>query len=354
MVQELKDMGIEQVTAKDARVYFDGTMEEIARANIALAAADRVYLVIKEFQALTFEQLFEGVKEIEWADILPKTAKFPVLADSVRSVLKSVPDIQKLGKKAVVEAMKRRHELSFYRENGDTYCIYISILADQVSVCLNTSGIGLNRRGYRIHNGPAPLRETLAAGLIRLTRWRDRPFYDIMCGSGTIAIEAAMKARNMAPGLHRQFDLRAWGDQWKHAVEQERQRAGELVLKSPAAKIFASDIDPKAVKMAQFHARRAGVLDDIAFSVGDAAAFEPPEEPSVLLINPPYAIRIGEEKEVASLYKRLGGILSAQRAVKYYIISADEAFERKFGRKADKRRKVYNGNIKCCFYQYFK
>lgn len=354
VVQELKSIGMENVAAKDARVYFDGDIQEIARANLCLSAADRVYLVVREFRAATFAELFDQVTEIEWADILPKSARFPVLADSVRSQLKSVPDIQKLGKKAVVEAMKRRHGLAFYRENGAAYSIYINILADKATVCLNTSGMGLNRRGYRVHNGPAPLRETLAAGLIYLTRWSDRPFYDIMCGSGTIAIEAALKARGIAPGVNRKFDMDGWGQEWQAAMEREREQAKALALAQPRAKIFASDIDPQAVKMAQFHARRAGVLGDIAFSVADAREFSPKTERSTLVMNPPYAVRLGEEAEVAALYRDMGQVLSRQNTVSYYVLSGDDKFERKFGKEADKRRKVYNGNIKCCFYQYFR
>ena len=351
---ELRELGLEQVEARDARVYFSGSEAGIARANLCLAAADRVYIVLKEFEAETFEELFDGVCAIEWGDILPKSARFPVLADSVRSRLKSVPDLQRLGKKAVVEAMKRRYGLSFYKESGPAYCIYISLLADRATVSLNASGMGLNRRGYRIHNGPAPLRETLAAGLLQLTRWRSWPFYDIFCGSGTIAIEAARKARHMAPGLGRAFDMERWGEDWQLALEQERQRAQAMALPRAEAPIFASDIDAKAVEMARFHAGRAGVLEDIVFSVADATHFAPGEEPAVLVTNPPYAIRMGEAEEVRRLYRALGRALIPQGALRYYILSADEGFERHFGKRADKRRKVYNGNIQCCFYQYFK
>ncbi len=354
VARQLEQLGLEEVRARDARVYFCADEEGIARANLWLSAADRVYLVLSEFSAATFEELFQGVKAITWADYLPKTALFPVLADSVRSTLKSVPDIQSVSKKAVVEALKGAYGVSFFRESGAQYQIYVSILADKVSVCLNTSGQGLNRRGYRVKNGPAPLRETLAAGIISLSRWRDRPFYDLTCGSGTIAIEAALQARNRAPGFFRQFDAEAWSEAYQKAFRRQQEQAEAAVKKEVQAQIFASDLNPKMVEMAEFHAKRAGVADLIRFSVADARDFAPKTPEGTVFSNPPYAIRMGEKKQVRELYRDMGTRLRELAHFKSYFICADEQFESAYGKQADKKRKLYNGNIKCTFYQYFR
>lgn len=354
VARELESLGMEEVATRDARVYFRADETGIARANLWLAAADRVYLVISEFSAATFEELFQGVKAIPWGDYLPKTALFPVLGDSVRSTLKSVPDIQSVSKKAVVEALKVAYGVSFFKESGEQYQIYVSILADTVSVCLNTSGNGLNRRGYRVKNGPAPLRETLAAGIISLSRWRDRPFYDITCGSGTIAIEAALRAQNRAPGLFRQFDAEAWTAEYKKAFARELEQARGAIKKDTDVQIFASDLNAKMVEMAAFHAKRAGVADLIRFSVADAREFAPQTESGTVFSNPPYAIRMGDRKQVLELYRALGKRLRPMEQFKCYFICADEQFESAYGRPADKKRKLYNGNIKCTFYQYFR
>lgn len=350
---ELKAIGAENVESRDARVYFDGDELMLARANIWLSTADRIYMVLKEFRAETFDELFDGISAMEWADIIPKKAEFPVLGDSVRSTLKSVPDIQSISKKAIVESLKRTYGLAFYKEEGDRFCVYVTILKDMVTVTLNTSGNGLNRRGYRVRNGAAPLRETLAAGLIHITGWFDRPFYDVTCGSGTIPIEAAMKARNIAPGLRRSFDSEKWTDAGAIAYLREKERARGMMLPAAKAPIYGADIDKRAVEMAKFHARRAGVEHDIVFKVADAAEFTA-EPGGTIISNPPYAVRIGDTDEVHDLYTSLGKMTEKLANFKYYFITADDDFERYFGRKADKRRKLYNGNIKCCFYQYFR
>ena len=352
VARELEELGA-QPSARDARVYFKADENLLARANICLSAADRVYIVLKEFKACTFDELFEGVKSINWSDWLSTRSTFPVTADSVRSILKSVPDIQSISKKAVVEAMKEISGLNFFKESGPKVNIYVSILADTATVCLNSSGEGLNRRGYRLRNVPAPIRENLAAGLIRLTRWYDRPFYDIMCGGGTIPIEAALMAKHEAPGLKRQFAFSEWNDSFKYAFDTEKECARSKIIKSDV-EIFASDIDPKTVDIARFHARRAGVLDMIRFDTADARDFSPGLSCGTIITNPPYAVRLSSMKEVHALYGELGARLTGLKGFKYYIICADEKFESAFGKKADKKRKLYNGNIKCCYYQYFR
>ncbi len=353
VANELKAMGLEP-HSQDARIFFEATANEIARVNLRLACADRVYLVLKQFKATTFDELFEGVKAINWCDYLSKHSSFPVLGDSVRSVLKSVPDIQRLGKKAIVESLKSVYGLSFYREDAEEKSVYISILADEVTVSLNTSGMGLNRRGYRVKNAVAPLRETLAAGLIRLTRWYDRPFYDIMCGSGTIAIEAALKAKNIAPNLNRRFSCESWSQVYAAAFASERRAARADEVRGPIAPIFAYDIDPRVLDMARYHAKRAGVENAIEFAMKDAARFSPATENGTIISNPPYAVRMGERDEVHALYASLGKALLPLSDFKYYFICSDEDFEKYFGKKCDKKRKLYNGNMKCNFYQYFR
>lgn len=353
VANELRAMGLEP-HSQDARVFFSASPSEIARANINLACADRVYLVIKQFKATTFDELFEGVKAINWSEYLSRHSAFPVLGDSVRSTLKSVPDIQKLSKKAIVESLKASYSLSFYKEDGEEKCVYVSILADNVTVALNTSGMGLNRRGYRIKNATAPLRETLAAGLIRLTRWYDIPFYDIMCGSGTIAIEAAMKAKNIPANLNRKFSSEDWSQEYKAAYLEERRAARAGIKNEPTAPIFAYDIDHKVLDMARYHAKRAGVSELIQFVMRDAARFTPATDSGTIISNPPYAVRMGEKEQVHELYKSLGASLIPLNDFKYYFICSDEDFEKYFGKKCDKKRKLYNGNMKCNFYQYFK
>ena len=353
VANELKDMGIEP-HSKDAKVFFYADTAQIAMANIRLACADRIYLVIDQFKAFTFDELFENVKAIEWSKYLSKHSAFPVLADSVRSNLKSVSDIQKICKKAVVESLKRSYGLSFYKEDAEQKSIYISILSDEVTVSLNTSGMGLNRRGYRIKNATAPLRETLAAGLIRLTKWYDRPFYDIMCGSGTIAIEAALKLKNIAPGLNRKFESENWDSDFSAAFSKERRAARANIKRESLPPIFAFDIDPKILDMARFHAKRAGVDNMIEFAKKDATEFNALTQSGTIISNPPYAVRMGEKQAVHELYTNVGKALIPLSDYKYYFICSDEEFEKYFGKKCDKKRKVYNGNMKCNFYQYFK
>lgn len=354
VADELKRIGAADIRANDARVYFSADKEIIAKANCRLCTADRVYVVVSEFSAKTFEELFENIKKIEWADYLPSNAEFPVTGDAVKSQLMSVSDIQSISKKAIVESLKRKYNLPFFEENGIKYPIYIFNFKDMVTVALNTSGAGLNRRGYRKKELSAPLRENLAAGLIKLTRWSDRPFYDIMCGSGTIVIEAAMMARGIIPGLLRRFASEYWDDEFKTAYFRERTEAKASIIRKPKVPFFAFDIDKRAIEAAKTNAAAAHVEDMITFNIKDAKYFSPSTESGTIITNPPYAIRMGEKREVEELYASIGERLGMLDDFKYYIIAADEKFEEHFGRKADRKRKLYNGNSKCFYYQYFK
>jgi putative N6-adenine-specific DNA methylase len=344
--RELKDLSLSEVDARDARVYFLADEAGIARANLWLRTADRVYIELDNFPALTFDALFEGVRAMHWSDHIPKDAAFIVNADSVGSRLFSVSDIQSIGKKAMAVSLMEGHRVATLPETGIRYDIHLKILRDQVSVCLNTSGQGLNRRGYRAVNVAAPMRETLAAGLVLLSGWRDGALADPMCGSGTIAIEAAMIGSNMAPGLKRAFDAENWPGYMKPWRDEKASAIAQRRAESPV--VFASDIDPKAISAADKNARAAGV--DIRLFKADVRDFSRID--SLVLINPPYAQRLGERDEVHRLYADMGRALSDVN--RKSIITADADFERYFGGRAIKKRKLYNGSIRCTFYQYYR
>ncbi len=340
---ELKKQRLGGVSARDARVYFDADEQGIAAANLWLRTADRVFIELGTFEALTFDALFEGVRALPLEEFIPKDANFPVNADSVGSALFSVSDIQSISKKAAVVRLMAAHKVKVLPETGDRYDIHVKILRNQVSVCLNTSGMGLNRRGYRANNVTAPIRETLAAGLVMLSGWDGNELADPMCGSGTIAIEAAMIGANMAPGLSRSFDAQNW-PRFKKPWLTARDEAVQQKTQSPV--IFASDIDKKALSAADKNALAAGV--DIKIFHADVRNFS---RSCPVLTNPPYAVRLGEKNEVHRLYGDMGKAFAS--VPKKSIISADDDFERFFGKRATKKRKLYNGSIRCNFYQYF-
>lgn len=345
VASELKTLGFEDIEPRDARVYFFSDEAGIARANIRLRCADRIYIEMGSFTAATFDELFEGVRKVAWEEYIQSSAAFPVNADSVKSTLFSVSDIQSISKKAVVERLKEKHRTNELPETGEKYDIHIKLLGNTVSACLNVSGAGLNRRGYRIVNVKAPVRETLAAGLVMLTGWKHGDFADPMCGSGTIAIEAAMIAANIAPGLSRGFDGEKWG-MFKNEWKKEREAAREDI-KDPAGVIYASDIDKEALGAADRNAKAAGV--NLRLYHADIRGFS--RKDCVVLTNPPYAQRLGEQREVHELYREMGkALLGTDRK---FIITADDEFERYFGFRAKKKRKLYNGSIRCTFYQYY-
>ncbi len=340
---ELRKLRLDGVSARDARVYFNADERGIALANLCLRTADRVYIELGTFEATTFDALFEGVRAIALEDHIPKDAAFPVNADSVGSALFSVSDIQSISKKAAVTRLMDRHRVSVLPETGDRYDIHVKILRNQVSVCLNTSGMGLNRRGYRKANVAAPIRETLAAGLVMLSGWGGGELSDPMCGSGTIAIEAAMLGANIAPGLNRAFDAQSW-PRFKKKWNTTRSETEEMQTEPPV--IFASDIDKRALSAASQNAEAAGVKLKVYHA--DVKSFS---RQCTVLTNPPYAVRLGERDEVHRLYSDMGHAFAD--VPQKYIISADDQFERYFGKRATKKRKLYNGSIRCTFYQYF-
>ena len=351
--QELETLGCQNINVFDARVYFDGADADIAGANLWLRCADRVYIVLDEFSAQDFETLFQGVKRLPWADMIGKKQAFPVTGDAVRSQLYSVSDIQKIAKKAIVEKLKETYKIDIFEEIEPAVPVHIAILKDVVSVLINTSGAGLNRRGYRRLNATAPLRETLAAGLLYIARMGDQPVYDPMCGSGTIVIEAAMMKKNIAPGLQRRFAYEAFGFVNKDVFSSAHEAAKQQIIKD-SVPVFGSDVDGEVLSLCRTHAKTAGVFDHITIQKADIGEALKGDPRGILVTNPPYAVRMGEKREVEALYKKMGRIINYCRGLKTFVISADMGFERHFGQKADKKRKLYNGSIKCQYYQYFR
>ena len=353
LAEEAGKLGLKNISAHNARVYFEADEYGVALANVFLRTADRVYIILGEFEARSFEYLFENIRKIDFADIIPSDARLPVNANAVQSQLMSINDIRAVAKKAVVKSLQRTYRMELFPENGSTFNIYVNLFKDRATIALNTSGQGLNRRGYRLKNAEAPLKETLAAALILISRWHSRDFYDPMCGSGTIAIEATMIAADMAPGLRRVFDAQCYSNKFKKAFSDIKEYANNKV-KKPQMEIFAGDIDAKSIKFAQEHARNMGLENIINFYVDDVVKFKQPANPASIISNPPYAIRLGEKREVERLYESLGKTFLHLEDTVFFLLSANDCFERLLGSKADKKRKLYNGNIQCVYYQYFR
>ena len=349
---ELRHMGLKDVAPENGRVYFKGTEADIARVNLRCRFGERLLLVLGRFPARTFDMLFEGTKALPWEDYIPKNAAFPVKGWALESQLHSVPDCQKIVKKAVVERMKSVYGLSRFPETGDSYQIQFGIWKDSAALYLDCSGTGLYKRGYRPAQVAAPLRETLAAAMVDIVRYRGKgSFCDPFCGGGTIAIEAALAAKNRAPGLYRHFAAESWDwlpkSLWDDAKAECRDREyhGEYT-------IFASDIDPHAVELAKANALRAGVADCIRFSVADARNFSYTCESGVIVANPPYGERMLEQKEAGELYKAFGEAYRRSENWAAAVISSHPQFEQCFGKRAEKKRKLYNGMIPCTLYMY--
>ncbi len=342
--QELKNLKLNDVLARDARVYFSADAYGLARSNLWLRTADRVYIELAQAEVSTFDALFEAVKATPWEDYIPADARIDVNADAVGSTLFSVSDIQSISKKAIAVRLGQKYRLTTLPETGARYDVHIKLLRNTASLCLNVSGAGLNRRGYRKENVAAPIRETLAAGIVMLSNWRGGDFADPLCGSGTIAIEAAMIGANIAPGLTRTFDGERWrmfGGEWK----TERQAAREAV--KPQPDVYASDIDPKAIGAADANAKAGGIT--LKLYHADVKDFA--RRDCLIVTNPPYAQRLGDTQSVHKLYGDMGRAFAGVQ--RKHIITADEQFERYFGKRAAKKRKLYNGSIRCTFYQYF-
>ena len=354
IADELKRLSIPDVAAENGRVYFGGSDAELARANICLRIGERVLIEVGSFEARSFDALFEGTKALPWESLIPVDGAFPVKGYSLNSQLFSVSDCQKIIKKAVVERLKSKYRIDWFPETGDLYQIQFSIMKDRVSLCIDTSGDGLHKRGYRPAHNAAPLKETMAAAMVTLSRYRGRDdFCDPFCGSGTIPIEAALIAKNRAPGLDRGFTAQSWKSIPRRIWEDEREAARAREYHGDY-RIVGSDLDPKAVAIAEENARRAGVDDVVRFEVADAMRFDRKTERGVIVTNPPYGERIMEKQEAETLYRGFGRAFSECPNWQLYLLSSHTEFERCFGRQADKKRKLYNGMIKCDLYMYFK
>lgn len=352
---ELKQMNAENVVAENGRVFFEGNENILCRANINSRFAERILIVLDRFHACTFEELFQGVKSLPWSEFIGSKDTFPVKGYSINSVLHSVPDCQRIIKKAVVESLKQDYSISWFEEVGPVHQIQFSIMKDEVTVMLDTSGRGLHKRGYRPEANDAPIRETLAAALCSLSRLRHyHTLYDPFCGSGTILIEGAMLAHNIAPGINRNFECDRWGFIPESAWIHERQRCRDIIKTDTDFTAFGSDVDSRALELTAVNARRIKVDGFMRLQQRDIKDFSPTTEKGTLITNPPYGERMLDIREAERLYRIMGELFTAKKGWSYGIISPDEEFERVFGRKADKRRKLYNGMIKCQYYMYFK
>ena len=350
---ELKRLDMSGVRSENGRVYFDGDIRDIVSANVNLRIGERVLIEVGRFEARTFDELFEGTKALPWADFIPKDGAFPVKGYSLNSTLFSVSDCQKIIKKAVVEKLKLAYHNEWFPETGALYQIQFSIMKDVVSVCIDTSGEGLHKRGYRPAHNVAPLKETMAAAMVKLSRYRGKEdFCDPFCGSGTIPIEAALIARNIAPGLKRTFTCESWPSVPESISSEVRDEAVSREYHGEY-RITGSDIDPSAIKIAEENAKRAGVADIINFEVADATAFDRKTENGIIVTNPPYGERIMEKEEAERLYRGFGKAYLSSENWKLYLLSSHTEFERTFGKNADKKRKLYNGMIKCDLFMYY-
>ncbi len=352
---EIKRLGLQDVQVENGRVLCRGTDADSARLNINLRCGARVLLVLGEFPARSFEELFQGTKAIAWEDYLPRDAAFPVKGYSISSQLHAVSACQSIIKKAMVERLKAHYGMEQFPETGTKYQVRFSLFKDQAAICLDTSGEGLYKRGYRAVGVEAPLRETLAAAMVILSRYRGRdPFCDPFCGSGTIPIEAALIAKNRAPGLDRSFDAQKWGflptNIWLDAADEAMDKEFHGTYD-----IWGGDINPKAIAIARDNARKAGVDDIVRFEVADMKDFRRDSEYGQLVTNPPYGERLLEKQEAEELYRQLGKMWrTLPPKWRTLVLSSHTEFERTFGRPADKKRKLYNGMIKCDLFMYGK
>ncbi|PYF06893.1 THUMP domain-containing class I SAM-dependent RNA methyltransferase [Ureibacillus chungkukjangi] len=354
VAQEVQELGYE-TRVENGKVYFEGDETAIARCNLWLRVADRVKIVVGSFPAHTFDQLFESTKSIDWEKYLPVDAAFPVSGKSVKSKLYSVPDCQAIVKKAIVERMKIHYKrLGFLDESGATYKIEVSILKDVATLTIDTSGAGLHKRGYRQTQGEAPLKETLAAALIKVSKWSSsRPLVDVFCGSGTIPLEAAMIGQNIAPGYNREFISEEWSWMKAKIWDDARNEADDLAKYDEPLEIIGSDIDHRMISISQENALEAGFGDIITFKQMQATDFTTRLTDGVIISNPPYGERIGEIEAIEKVIRDFGQVMRDYPTWSVYMLSSMENFEELYGQKATKKRKLFNGFIRTDLYQYW-
>lgn len=350
---QLKDMGYENFKLSDGQIILDANLDDLGKLNINLREADRVYLILKTFEAKEFDQLFEGIKEINWPDFLAKDSNFNVNARTYKSKLFSIRTIQSISEKAIVESMKTKYKISHFSKSSHRVQIEVSINKDMASVLIDTSGDGLHKRGYREDSVKAPLRENLAAGLVDLSFYNPERFlFDGFCGSGTILIEAARRARNIAPGIDRSFDFENFIFIDKDCYKKAKKEALDAIDYDVKLNILGSDISGRAISLAKNNAINAGVGEDISFITRDIKSVALRDDYGILISNPPYGKRLSDF-DTADLYKKINDKFKNLDTWSLYFIASDENFDKSFKKKLSKKRKLYNGGQKVDFYQYF-
>lgn len=352
--RELEALGFEDMKVENGRIDFKGSIEDIVRTNLWLRTVDRVLIKLAEFKAMSFEELFQGTKAVNWAGWIPENGAFIVEGKSLNSKLYSISDSQSIVEKAIVEKLKETYPIDWFSKSGERYRIEVSILKDIATITLDTSGDGLHKRGYRDRAGDAPIKETLAAAMIMLSYWnKDRVLLDPFCGSGTILIEAAMIGRNMAPGLDRTFDAEKWEKIPAEVWSRERVKARGAIDFISQLKLLGSDTDKRSILRARDNAANLGLEDDIAFFMKDMRDVDLNEDYGVVITNPPYGERMGEKEEVRKLYTDFGSKFRPLETWSVYVITSNEEFESLYGKKADRKRKLYNGRIRVDYYQFY-
>lgn len=351
--KELRTLGYEDVKTETSKVHFTGDEMDIAIANIHLRTADRIFIKMAEFEARSFEELFQGTKKVNWSKLIPVNGVMHVVGKSVKSTLYSVPDCQSIVKKAIIDSMSEAYGVKQFTEDGPVYKIEVSILKDVVTLAIDTSGAGLHKRGYRANSGAAPLKETLAASMVLLSRWKDNyELIDPFCGSGTILIEAAMIMQNIAPGLNREFVCETWPSMPDYIFKQVREGA-KRAIKNKDIKLYGYDIDTWVLRTAENNAIKAGVNKYIEFKKRDFNDFTTNKEYGFIITNPPYGERLCDKREVEALYTTFGYYKKKYENWEFNILTSYEGFEKPFGIKSTKNRKLFNGKLKCYYYQYF-
>lgn len=352
--EEIKKLGYKILSVDNGRVTFEGNQRAIIEANLWLRCADRVLIKVGEFDAETFDELYEGTKALNWQDYIPRDGEFPASKiSSVKSKLFSKSDGQRIVKKAVVDKLLKAYRTKNLPETGPKYPIFIRILKDHVTLEIDTTGSGLHKRGYREYGNDAPLRETIAAGLVLLSKWKpDRAFLDPMCGSGTIVIEAALIGRNIAPGLNKTFVSEDW-PMFEKGIWQELREEAKSKENDKEFRLLGSDKDPKSLKQARINAQKAGVEDLVAFQRLDVSEISSKRKYGVLITNPPYGERLGEIKKLRPLYVEMGKVFRSLPDWSYFILTSYPDFQKVFGERASKNRKIYNSTIQTYLYEYF-
>ncbi len=353
--EEIDALGLTRLDTMDGRVTFEGTEADIPRANINLRCAERVFIHLGQFPAGSFAELFDGTKALPWEDWIGRMDAFPVKGHSIKSGLTSLPDCQSIVKKAVVERLREKYGISWFEETGVKYQIEFFIFKDMAHLMIDTSGIALHKRGYRPEAGAAPLRETLAAALVMTARPReDILFWDPFCGSGTIAIEAAMLVSGRAPGLNRGFAGEAFANIPPHLWSNAREEANARIRTDCKFEVYASDIDEDILDITYENALRAGVEEYINIFQADARKIKKEDRKGTVVCNPPYGERMGEREEIERLYQQLGGSFKALYPWQIYVLTSCDRFDRLYGQRADKVKKLYNGMLPCYLYEYFR